>query len=175
MSLYARNGIWWFKFQFDGVTHRRTTRSRNRLIAERAERAFRTKLEHGLNGLAERKRIPQFGEALTDFLEMKAAQWAPNTQRIEEANAIHLRPFFSRYLLTDITAELIGKYQQKRKDGGASHTTINLEFSTLRALLTRHKLWANLKPDVRVLRTEGDVGKALEPEQLEKLLTACEQ
>ena len=53
--------------------------------------------------------------------------------------------------LIDITVDDIAEYQKHRLGEGAAAKTINLELGTLRALLRRHRLWANLQPDVKML------------------------
>ena len=50
---------------------------------------------------------------------------------------------------------------------------MNLEIGTLRAILRRNRLWANLQPDVKMLRTRDDVGRALAEEEEKKLLQEC--
>jgi hypothetical protein len=55
----------------------------------------------------------------------------------------------------------------------AAPKTINLEIGTVRAILRRHRLWANLQPDVRMLAARDDVGKALTIEDEKKLLNGC--
>ncbi len=74
---------------------------------------------------------------------------------------------------TDITDRDIAAYQQARQDTNAAHKTINNEVGTLRAILRRHRLWAQLAPDVHMLPVRTDVGVALTPEQEEKLAKAC--
>lgn len=50
---------------------------------------------------------------------------------------------------------------------------MNLEVGTLRAILRRNKLWANLQLDVRMLSTSTDVGRALTLEEQHRLEIAC--
>lgn len=76
-------------------------------------------------------------------------------------------------LLTDIGAAEISRYQQKRLTEKAAPKTINLELGTLRAILRRHRLWANLQPDVRMLQAPDDIGKALSVKDEKKLIDAC--
>ena len=63
--------------------------------------------------------------------------------------------------------------QQARQDAGAAAKTVNNEVGTLRAILRRHRLWAQLAPDVRMLPVHTDIGIALTPDQEEPLLKAC--
>lgn len=82
-------------------------------------------------------------------------------------------PVLGQKLLTDLDAADISRYQQHRLKEKAAPKTINLEIGTIRAILRRHRLWANLQPDVRMLSTSDDIGKALSPEDEKKLLDEC--
>ena len=55
----------------------------------------------------------------------------------------------------------------------AAGATINLEVGTLRAILVRHRLWANIQPDVKKRPERDDVGVALDADAEERLLAAC--
>ena len=76
-------------------------------------------------------------------------------------------------LVTDITDRDIAGYQQARQGAKAAAKTINNELGTVRAILRRHRLWAQLAPDVRMLPVRTDIGIALTPDQEEVLLKAC--
>ena len=67
----------------------------------------------------------------------------------------------------------MSKYQQKRLNQEASPKTVNLEIGTLRAILKRSGQWAQLQPDVKMLPTREDVGRAITPEEESALLHAC--
>jgi integrase len=67
----------------------------------------------------------------------------------------------------------VAEYQAHRREQGASNKTINNEVGTLRAILRRYRLWAQLAPDVRMLPVREDAGRALSPEEEQKLLAAC--
>jgi integrase len=100
---------------------------------------------------------------------------APKSYTIEKTNLGHLRPEVGHKLLTDIRPEDVGRYQQHRLREGAAPKTINLEVGTLRAILRRHRLWASIQPDVRMLPTRDDVGKALSADEEKRLLDACSE
>lgn len=55
----------------------------------------------------------------------------------------------------------MSRYQQTRLTEKASPKTINLEVGTLRAILRRYRVWADIQQDVRMLPTIDDVGHAL--------------
>jgi integrase len=133
------------------------------------------KLELGTAGLQERKKPLLFSVAARQWLELNQAHWSNSNQRIEGYNADHLLPHFAKLLLTDITGEDVSRYQAARKKEHASPRTINMEVGTLRAILRKHRLWANIQPDVRMLRTRQDVGRALTQDEQHRLLAACKK
>ncbi|MGZ4845499.1 MAG: site-specific integrase, partial [Candidatus Angelobacter sp.] len=51
--------------------------------------------------------------------------------------------------------------------------TVNLEVGTLRAILRRHRTWANIQLDVRMLATRDDIGHALTDAEEERILQEC--
>jgi len=69
----------------------------------------------------------------------------------------------------------VSRYQQHRLRENASPKTINLVVGTVRAILLRHRLWASIQPDVRMLPTRDDVGKALTAVEEKDLLDACSE
>ncbi|MGH9488608.1 MAG: tyrosine-type recombinase/integrase [Terriglobales bacterium] len=72
-----------------------------------------------------------------------------------------------------ITADVIASYQQKRMSAGASPRTVNMEVGTLRSVMIHARLWANIAPDVHMLREPAPPGVAITHEQEEVLLAAC--
>jgi integrase len=93
----------------------------------------------------------------------------------EKTNLAHLKPELGQKLVCDLDARDIARYQQKRIGEGAAPKTVNLEIGTLRALLKRHGQWARLQPEVRMLPTRDDVGRAITAEEEDALLRACSQ
>ena len=65
------------------------------------------------------------------------------------------------------------KIDPKRFERTTSPKTINLETGTLRAILRKNRLWAQIQPDVRVLKTNENIGRAISREEETKLLEAC--
>jgi len=100
---------------------------------------------------------------------------AASSLRIERDNLKHIRPFFERRLVSDITAAHIADYQKSRLTADASPKTVNLEVGTIRAILRRNRFWSEIQLDVRMLPVTDDVGKALTFEEEDALLEACRQ
>lgn len=179
--LYRRGEVWWFKFRFDGRTIRESAKTSSKTIARAAELKRHREHEEAYHGL--KKRVPQktLKAASEEWLELKRPTLAAKTFKIEQTNLGHLLPVLGQKLLTDIAPEDISRYQQIRLKERArprdvkptSPKTVNLEIGTLRSILRRHRLWAQLQPDVRMLKTRDDVGKALTPKEEQSLLNAC--
>ena len=75
----------------------------------------------------------------------------------------------------DIDPDSIARYQGSRQKDGVGPRTINLEVCTLRAILRKNRLWANIQPDVKMLRTRSDIGRALSADEVHRLLAACKK
>ena len=173
MAVFKRGSIYWYEFQFRGVRIRESTHSPNKAVAERIERERHRSLELGTAGLQESKQPLLFSVASKRWLELNNPHWSASNARIEGYNVDHLQPHFGKMLLTDVTADDVSRYQAKRKKDQASSRTINMEVGTLRAILRKHRLWANVQPDVRMLKARADVGRALTADEQHRLLTAC--
>jgi integrase len=165
--------IWWYDFIFEGQRVRESAKSRSKTLAREAERTRRHELEESYNGIKRRDRAKLFSVAADEWLVLKSLTLAASSQRIERDNLKHLRPHFEKRLVTDIQAKDVSRYQQARLGEDASPKTINLEIGTLRAMLRRHRVWAEIQLDVRMLPTLDDVGHAINPEEEAALLSAC--
>jgi integrase len=171
--LYRRGSTWWYKFKFAGRVFRESVKSNSKDVARRAELKRRRDLEEGYHGLKKRDAPQTLKVASGEWLEMKRPTLAPKSYLIEKTNLGHMLPVIGHKLLTDIGAEDVSRYQQYRIKENASPKTVNLEVGTLRAILRRHRLWANIQPDVRMLPVRDDIGKAMSLKDEKKLLDVC--
>jgi integrase len=165
--------MWWWKFRFAGRVFREPAKTANREVARRAEIKRRRELEEGYHGLKKRQAPQMLKTAADEWLKLKQPTLAPRSHLIERTNLTHVLPVLGSKLLTDIDAADISRYQHHRQKQGAAAKTINLEVGTVRAILRRHRLWANIQPDIRMLVAPDDIGKALSLGDEKKLLDAC--
>ena len=171
--LYRRGDTWWYKFKFAGRTFEsRSSRTRRRSPGVRNTSAAES-LEEGYHGLKKRQAPQTLKVASGEWLEMKRPTLAPKSYLIEKTNLGHILPVIGQKLLTDIAAEDVSRYQQHRIKEKASPKTVNLEVGTVRAILRKHRLWANIQPDVRMLAVSDDIGKSMSPKDEKKLLDVC--
>jgi integrase len=177
MALFKYPGkkTWWYEFRFAGQKVRESAKTRSKEMARRAENARRRDLEESYHGLKKRVAPKLFNVAADEWLALKKPTLAERSFAIEEANLKHIRPAFGKQLITDIDGRDISRYQQERLSEKASPKTINLEIGTIRAILRRNRLWAEIQPDVSLLATRDDIGRAVTREEEEALLAACGQ
>ncbi len=177
MALFKYPGkkTWWYEFHFAGQKVRESAKTRSKTMARRAEQARRREMEEGYHGLKKRAAPSLFSAAAQEWLTLKKPTLAARSYIIEQANLKHLLPVFGPMLISDIDAKDISRYQQERLSAGASPKTINLEIGTVRAILRRNRLWAEIQPDVRMLPVRDDIGQALTPEREQKILQACSE
>ena len=165
--------VWWYDFIFEGQRVRESAKTRSKTVAKDAERVRRREIEESYNGIKRRDRAKLFSVAADEWLTLKELTLAVSSQRIERDNLKHLRPHFEKRLATDIGAKDVHRYQQARLAEGAAPKTVNLEVGTLRAILRRHRVWAEIQQDVRMLTVQDDVGRAISSEEEDALLSAC--
>ena len=171
--IYRRGNVWWFCFEFAGRRLRESTKTANKALARQIERKRHQQLEESVHAIKKRTAPVRFSVAASEWLEAKEPTWMPKTYQYSRQNLAHLTPDFGGLLTIDIRAEDISNYQKCRLKAGASPKTINHEVGTLRAVLVRNRLWANLQPDVTMLRVDTEVGKALTKDEEARLLKAC--
>jgi len=170
---YKGSKVWTMDFLFHGQRIRESTGTRSKTLALKIEDKRRRSLEEGAAGIRKQRLPLLLSVAADECLELKKATLAPRSVTIEQANLAHLLPELGRELICDIEARQIARYQQKRLDEGASPRTVNLEVGTLRAILKRSGQWARLQPEVKMLPTRDDVGRAITTEEESALLQAC--
>ena len=77
--------------------------------------------------------------------------------------------------MCDIGPQDIANYQRKRLTAGKSHRTVNYEVGTLRGILRYFGLWGQISDRVNTLPERHEVGRAVSPEDEEKLIRAAQQ
>jgi integrase len=171
--LYRRGETWWYKFRFAGRIFRESAKTKSKTLARQAERKRHQSLEEAIHGIQKRVAPVTFSVAADDWMKLKKPTWAAKSYEVEERNLKYLKPAFGSLLLIDISPEDIADYQKSRLKADASPKTINLEIGTLRAILRRHRLWAAMQPDVKMMPVHEAAGRALTNEEERRLLDGC--
>jgi integrase len=170
---YKGSKVWTMDFRYLGQRVRESTGTRSKTLALKIENKRRRALEEGAAGIKKAQAPRLLSVAADEWLEMKKASLAPRSVIIEKANLAHLLPELGRKLVCDIEAGDVARYQQKRLGEDASPKTVNLEIGTLRAILKRAGQWARLQPEVAMLTTHDDIGRAISIEEEAALLKGC--
>jgi len=171
--LYKRGNVYWMGFRFGGRRFRESCDTSSVTLARDIERKRRYDLAAGLHGIKKPATPTTFLVASKDYLKWKKPSLGAGSYVVEEYSLKHLTPVFGGLLVTDITADDITDYQKGRLAESASPKTINMEVATLRQILKKHRLWANIQPDVRMLSVKTDIGCVLTTAEEDALLKAC--
>jgi integrase len=171
MAVFKRGNVYWYEFEFMGQRVRDSAHTSNRELARSIERGRRRAMEESAGGV--RKVKPTlFRKAGNDWLKGNA-HWSASTREINTLKLSHPVPTFGKLLLTEITADRIAKFQLQRLRDGVSNREVNMEVSVLRMVLRKHRLWHLIAPDYHPLPEPEDKGRALEAEEVDRLLTAA--
>ncbi len=174
MSLYKRGDVWWYKFCFNGQLIRESSKSDSKTVAKDAERARRRELEQAYNHIPKRQRMPLFSHAAELWLASKAGLAERSRERYEQCTE-HLKEEFGKGLVCDVDANDIAEYRRKRLAAGVSNRTVNYETGALRGILRQFGLWGPIADRVRALPERHDVGRAIQPGEETRLLSAASQ
>jgi integrase len=173
VSVFKRGKRWWYEFSFQGQRIREPARTSSKTAAISIERARRRKLELSVGGVQVQR--PMLFNAAAKAWLAESAHWSDSTREIYEMKLEHLKPFFGKLLLSDISTSDIARFQRERKTAGASGREINMETAVVRMILRKHRLWHLLEVDFRPMRESEEVGRALTKVEVRRLLTSAKQ
>jgi integrase len=149
MALLKRGGVYWFEFVYGGRRYRKSTGVKNQRDAREIEAAYRTALAKGDVGITERKTVPAFRVAMSDFLQWSALSHKKPTHTRYKTSSVALLKHFRDSALDKIGPEEVerfkttraGEYKTVRGEGKRIKTnkrlrpaTVNRELACLKAL-----------------------------------------
>jgi integrase len=174
MSLWKRGNWYWADFAVEGQRFRvplETTDWREAKEREqtRIGEAREGKLAPRVPDLARMK----LAEAIETYLGGLRGRIQDSSIRSERERLKQVKSFMGDIPLRRISVGLINDYVTRRVDEGKAGRTINMDIGALRRLLKQAKLWRRLSDDVRLLPQRSDVGRALTPEEKERLIKAA--
>jgi integrase len=192
MSLYKRGKIWWFAIEYQRRLYQRSTKLTNKNDAIKAESAFRLALIKGDAGIADRKRLPGFREAMADFLKWSENAHQESSHRRYRVSSVALLHFFKDASLTDVTADEIERFKtvrirqfttvravgkRKQTDQRIKPATVNRELACLRAMFTHiskaHPTLQSRFSHIKPLKEDSDQTRVLLAEEETKYLGAA--
>lgn len=174
MAVYKRGGSWWYEFIFAGKRVRESAKTSRKTIALEAERQRKLELERTLAGMpVERRenRIKSVTDVVKPYQESYGVTHRKQSVLFCKGRLAHVARLLGTTLLPDLTDKTIRQYMKTRLEEGVSGRTINMEVGELSRAMGHH--WSILWPKVRKLEERKDVGKALSPNEEERLLAGA--
>jgi integrase len=172
----------WYKFTWNGVLIRESTKQTNKRVAEQMEAAHRTALAKGEVGIRDKKPAPTLKDfAERDFLPFihSTKSEKPNTIRFYKNSIDNLNAFrkWADIPLDEITHDMIqafivqrqGQKQERRGGKPLEVSTINRDLAALRRMFHLAEEWGKVSkvlPKVKLLPGEN---------QRERVLSAGEE
>jgi integrase len=173
VAVYKRGEVWWYEFIFAGKRVRESAMTTSKTVAKEAEKSRRRALERTLVGLPteqRQNRVRSVNEMVKPYLDAYALNHRPKSVLFANGRLDHVKRLLGTTLLPDLTASAIHVYMKTRLQEGASGRTINMEIGELSRAVGQP--WSVLWPKTRKLEERKDVGKALSPDEEERLLDA---
>jgi integrase len=144
-------GVYWYKFMWQGLLIRESTKQGNDKVARQMESAHRTSLAKGEVGIREPKAVP----TLREFCYARFEPWAKSTfekttrkswlwYRTGVRALTNYRPLADA-CLDQITGELASEFAAHRLRGGMQITTLNNDLRVLRRVLRLAAEWGTLE------------------------------
>jgi len=176
LSIYKRGEVYWYKFQFNGILIRESTKQGNDKVARQMEAAHRTSLAKGEVGIREKKVVP----TLTEFCEERFAPWA-RSATCQKTWLDYYRPglrAINKYKplailrLDEVTSERASDFAAWRQSQGLQVSSVNSSLQVLRRVLHIATDWGVIEraPKIKLLpgerRREHVVGREEEARYL---------
>jgi integrase len=152
MGLFKRGELYWFEFVYGGRRYRESTGVKNQRVAGEIERAYRTALAKGDVGITERKPVPGFRVAMSDFLKWSSQAHKKPTHTRYKISSVALLKHFRDTALDKISPEEVEGFKTTRArehktvrgegkkrvktDKRLRPATINRELACLKALFS---------------------------------------
>jgi len=174
MSIIKRKNRWWVDFSFRRRRYRLSSPENSANGAKVYEGILRQRLLKGENILI----TPAVSPLFKDFVDKWFANYVkcnnkPSEYRNKEsAFKVHLKPYFGRFALDQITAYKIEEFKALKVQTNLSPKTINKILSMLRTALNTAQEWSLVPsvPKVKLLKVPPQKFDYLTPEEADYLL-----
>ena len=174
MSVYKRGKTWWYEFVYGGQRIRDSAKTSKKTIAIEAEKDHRRRLERASAGMPSeqpQQRIRNVAAVLKEYEAQYGINHRDNSLTIVRNRSKHVARLLGSALLPDVVPARITEYMEQRRQEKASNRTINIELMVLSRAIGY--TWKALWPKVKKLEENHDVGRALEPEEEQRVLAAA--
>jgi integrase len=170
------SGVWWYEFTYAGKRIRESAKTTRKTVAGEKERTRRLELEKTSGGVPSEKRdnrIRSVSDVIAPYIRRYELDHRGRDKSIlfAKGRLANVKRLIGRTLLPDLTEDAVRAYISARLGEGAAGRTVNMEVGELSRAIG--KKWSLLWPTVRKQEERKDVGKALSPDDEEKLLKAA--
>ena len=150
MAVYKRGRVWWYKFTWNGMPIRESTKQTNKRVAEQIEAAHKTSLAKGEVGIRQRKRTPTVSAfAESDFLPHVRSRFAdkPSTLAYYEIQVRHLTGYspLASAPVDAVTPEIISGFVAKCRAAEYQVSSINRALQVLRRMRRLAVEWGRVE------------------------------
>ncbi|HUD56975.1 MAG TPA: tyrosine-type recombinase/integrase [Terracidiphilus sp.] len=173
MVVFKRAANYWADFTVNGKRFRIPLRVSNRQQAANVEKTKIAEAQsHGglLPSKISKLSVSAAGEI---YFQGRGVEVSASTIRLEKDAYKQVKRHLGSSALGSLTLDTLAEYTRKRVKEGIAPRTINIEIGVLRRVLKKFKLWTRFAEDYKRLPEPKNIGRALTPEQEEKLFTVA--
>ncbi len=185
MAVYKQKGSnrWWYKFNWDGATIRKSTKQTNKRVAEQMEVAHKAGLAKGEVGIRERRVVPTLAEfAVLDFLPFVESRFAnkPKTLEYYKNGLKRLKDFstLAKAKLDAIPRTAITEFLEALRSDELQVSSINRALEVLRRMLRLSLEWGKtdkVPPKIQMLPGENERDRVLTEDEERRYLAAAKR
>jgi integrase len=185
MAVYKQKGSnrWWYKFNWNGETIRKSTKQANKRVAEQMETAHKAALAKGEVGIRERKMVPTLAEfADLDFLPFVESRFAnkPKTLEYYKNGLKRLKGFspLAKAKLDAIPRSAITEFIESLRKDQLQVSSINRILEVLRRVLRLSLEWEKtdkVPPKIQMLPGENERDRVLTEDEERRYLAATKK
>jgi len=181
--IYKRGRVYWYKFTWDGLSIRKSTRQGSDKVARQMESAHRTSLAKGEVGIREKKVIPKLGE----FCKNRLEPWAKSTFETATPNTwswfrtnikvICEDKKLSSLSLNEVNNETLSQFEARRLEQGKKISYVNSTLRVVRRALRLAVEWGvidSVRP-IKLLTGENHRDHVVTPEEQRQFLALAEK
>lgn len=179
MGLFKRGRVWWMCFTINGEQIQRSTKARDKKLAEKIEAKVATQIAEGKWF----EKPIGADKTLSDLLDRYINEYsvpnkAPNTVKGDKSMVKDMKEFFGDKLLKNVTPSLISDYKAKCREEGLSAASINHRRTLLHRafkLAVREWEWSQTNPVEKVSRDKvrNERDRWLTREEENRLIENC--
>ncbi|OGP25111.1 MAG: hypothetical protein A2X93_06150 [Deltaproteobacteria bacterium GWC2_56_8] len=179
MGLFKRGRVWWMSFTHNGERIQRSTKVKDRKLAEKIEAKVVTKIAEGKWFEKPVTADKTLGDLLDKYIkEHSAPNKAPGTANNDICMVKDMKEFFGDTRLKDVTPSLISAYRAKCREKGLAAASLNHRRTLLHQafkLAVREWEWCQTNPVEKVSREKvrNERDRWLTVNEEKKLIEKC--